>query len=137
MEPFNKIVLGTALVLLILSLAYMGVLMTYYKKKVPFPSVGATCPDYWTSKNSLDVNGNPVLTCSAGSGSVNAGYHGINSLKDPQGGVHIDKTGNGYQFTTTDAGWTKGGTAAICNQRNWAVSNGIEWDGVTNYNGCG
>lgn len=24
----------------------------------------------------------------------------------------------------------------ICNQRKWAMNNGIIWDGVSNYNGC-
>ena len=47
-DPFYTITLSTAVVLLILILAYFGVEIAYSANGVVFPPVALPCPDYWT-----------------------------------------------------------------------------------------
>jgi len=43
------------------------------------------------------------------------------------------------QLNNIDSGWSAlyPGKTVRCAQQAWAIENGLVWDGVTNYNGCG
>jgi hypothetical protein len=126
MEAFNKIVLGIAILLLIVILSYTGIIMAYYKKNTgSFPPNSATCPDYWTYDGT----------------NCHAPTNGIMNKGNPMGLNPAPRTipppnGTMEQFNPTDSSWISGGKNAICSQRQWAIANNIEWDGVTNFTGC-
>jgi hypothetical protein len=125
MELFYRIVLGTALVILIICLTYIGIVMGYYKKgAASFPPSSSTCPDYWTYDGT---------TCSLPDGQTK--NKGNDTLINPTG-ITITLGTNPSSFNPTDSKWSVGGTSAICNKRIWANQNNIVWDGVTNYTGC-
>jgi hypothetical protein len=130
MDSFNYYVLGTALLILILALTYMGILMMYYKKKTntSFPPMVATCPDYW--------NYNPTSnTCTVpGVGSKNTGKYYKTTPNGFIGNKNYPVT-NG-SFDPTNPAWSIAGSNAVCNQKVWANANGIIWDGVTNNSNC-
>ena len=68
-DPFYTITTSTAVVLLILVLAYFGVMTTYYTQDATFPPAALPCPDYWTA--------NADGSCTAGAvnlGALSTGY---------------------------------------------------------------
>jgi hypothetical protein len=138
MDYFYIIVSAILITLLILILTYIGIVMQRSKKENQSypPEPPSNCPDYWTispdrscivpasgSKNTgkLYNNNNIILTNSVGKTGYTAGY------SNDQGTPTIN---------FTDAGWTAGGSSALCNEQVWANTYNIMWDGVSNYNGC-
>lgn len=113
MEPFYLIVLAVATVLLILILTYIGIKLRKSKKSIPFPPVANTCPDYWIA----DPSGCKIPTNNVNMGSYN---------------------GTDYVTTCTDESKCLDLTklSTICQKKGFATSNGIIWDGVSNYNSC-
>jgi hypothetical protein len=156
MDLFYIIVLSVATVLLILLLTYIGIFMKNAKTSDDgevFPPVASSCPDYLSSsisdpsscnipKNVAGIknlgsiykyqvdpatnqpqknpDGSPMYGAMALDGNSTPG---LNSL--PPGSI---------DFKNKD--WSKGGTNALCNQKAWANSANVMWDGVSNYNGC-
>lgn len=125
MDPFYLIVGSTAIIILILILIYIGIQMIYRKTASGsnlFPPSFATCPDFWTVNDGKckipDQGGKNMGSLKSANYSQIPGY---------------DSTTGTIDFS--NQGWSATGTA-ICAQRKWANSNGITWDGVTNYNGC-
>ena len=51
---FQKIVITIAVILLILSLAFIGTAINSEKKNIVYPPVIAECPDYW--KHDIENN---------------------------------------------------------------------------------
>lgn len=130
---FYTIVLIIAVVLLILTLTYVGIKMSTAKynnkTNVPFPPVMSTCPDYWQVNGNVcvipangklntgsiyDLNGNSVLNANS-----TFGYDSGNSIID-------------FKNET----WGKMGKSSICQQKDWTGKYNIIWDGVSNYNNC-
>jgi len=64
---FYTIVIICAIILLIISLATIGVIIVNGKSSIVFPSTKNSCPDYWTLSNDKK-------TCQAPSNRVNMGY---------------------------------------------------------------
>ena len=124
MDIFYIIVLSIATILLILLLTYIGIKMKASKLSGgPYPPIKNSCPDYWTI--------NDKGKC------VQPGVNGRNRGKDALNDTNTkgyDKNKNAVDFN--DKGWTSGGSSSMCAQQKWANTNGILWDGVTNYNGC-
>lgn len=126
MDLFYIIVLGIALVLLIIILAFIGIGMT----KNPgtgsmWPPVASTCPDYWK----VDPT-NKDYCIIPGKGTRNSGtiYRGDN----------IDsnfETTNGYDKVNKRINFSDPYFIA-CNKQKWAKKWGVFWDGYSNYNGC-
>jgi len=118
METFYIIVLSVAVGLLILLLTFIGIKMTYYRTSGVnvFPPISSSCPDGWKSSDSI---GNCIAK-----GDVE-----ITKQTTPIGFI------SSKQVNFQDAGWSVGGTRQ-CNLRKWANTNGISWDGISNYNGC-
>jgi len=118
MESFYIIVVVVAIVSLILCLVMVGItLQSQQGNKPVFPKLQSVCPDRWTSSGD---------TCT------------LNTSNDGDGvtatakGEHNENVWAAENTTTFQA---KVG-ATICDKRKWAISNGIQWDGVSNYNQC-
>ena len=118
MNAFNTIVLTIAVIFLILILTAVGVIMLYTNNNsLVYPPTSSTCPDYWSYSNSkCTSNGTNLGTVSA-TGPVTA-------------------SGTDFSFSPTDDYFTKNGVSKTCGQKRWAVTNGVVWDGVSNYNKC-
>jgi hypothetical protein len=134
MDKFYIIVLSIAAVLLILILTYVGLLMTSKTASTQnFPPTVATCPDYWPSGVDPSSCAIPV------SGSKNTGsiydIHNNNAIllngTNTPGYGSINKA-----ITFSDKGWSAGGSNTACAQKKWANQYGIQWDGISNFNGC-
>ena len=150
MEPFYYIVLTIAVVFLILILIFVGIMMQGQNKGTSFPPVSNVCPDNWV----LDVSSCIVPGTSSASYSksvdntkVNVGTISTALTKyGTETSLNNDKLSNNipYSFSSkkgiiinpTDNYWTKDGMTATCGQKQWATRMGIQWDGVSNYNGC-
>jgi len=137
METFYIIVLSIAITILILLLTFYGVYMnSAIKNTAAYPPAPApTCPDYW----SVAANGKCKLPTPSTNPRTNLGMiyggtvNGRNTLNtnNTPGYNSEDKT---IDFSSKD--WSKGGTSSICNQKLWANTINVMWDGVSNYNGC-
>ena len=125
MDIFYIIVLSVAIVLLILLLTYIGIKMANNKMATDgnaYPPQFATCPDYW------QVNGDGTCTIPT-SGSRN--YGSINSNSPSPYGYNSSTKSIDFKHS----GWAATGTS-VCNQKMWANSNNVTWDGISNFNGC-
>jgi hypothetical protein len=123
MDYYYIIVSAVATIILVLILTYVGILMTSTQKKATYPPSYNLCPDYWQSN---------------GSGTCNIPTTGMNAPSS------TDWVGDVYGYTDgdtainfSDPGWSGGSTGEQrCGWQKWANANEIQWDGVTNYNGC-
>jgi hypothetical protein len=132
MDIFYIIVLTVATIILILMLTYIGIQM---RNKTgtsgTYPPVATMCPDYWTvdndgisckipdpsNKNAGTLYKDKALLITT---STTPGYNSVNTT--------IDFTDKGWTSTT--------GKTSVCAQKQWASTNNVMWDGVSNYNGC-
>lgn len=103
MASFQKIVLTTAVVILIITLVIIGIALRASKKNMTWPPVLGDCPDYW-----VDTKGN-------GENCVN-----VKNL----GRCPNQKTMN---FTTS----VFTGSNGNCAKYLWATKCNISWDGIT------
>jgi len=107
MESFQKIVLFTSVIILLLALLFMGLAISQKSSK-NWPPVVAQCPDWWvidgTGKNSTCINvkdlGNYQVT----------------------GTEHQTMNFNLPNYTGSDGS---------CAKYNWAKGSNISWDGIT------
>ena len=127
-DPFYTYLLVIACIILIIMLTYLGITLSYSNTKQSFPPISATCPDYWD----VITDSNGVVGCKI----PNRGDKNYGSGTYPS-------TTRGYTvyngkklINFNDIAWTNNGNGAICNKQKWAIQNKIEWDGVTNFNGC-
>lgn len=100
---FQKIVVVTAIVILIGLLTWIGYTMYNNEYNVKFPPVSSECPDYWTSKNNLCYNDKDLGNCNTGKNNM-------------------------MNFNTA---FFKG-DQGICRKARWARRCGVTWNGVTN-----
>ena len=138
MDYFYIIVSVVLIVLLIIILTYIGIVMqrniknnTAYPPKPP-----SKCPDYWNiaSNGSCNI---PKSTEKNGGKIYNNNNNILNTKFGQTGytpGYNSNSTNPAINFE--DSNWNYGGSNAICNQKNWANTYNIVWDGVTNFNGC-
>jgi hypothetical protein len=113
MDSFYLAVLGIAVVLLILILTGVGIMMTGSSNAEVWPPSKNTCPDYWQ----VDTADASLCLVSASNAGTLDGNITSMDFNNPA-------FASNYQ------------TTQVCALRMWALANGIEWDGVTNYNGC-
>jgi len=108
MNSFQKIVLVIALIILLISLFFIGVAL-YYARYNNWPPMVPNCPDYWvnegTGKNSTCVNVQNLGTCSATSGDS-----------------HLTMNFNNAPYV---------GANGNCAKYTWANNCQISWDGLT------
>lgn len=116
MESFYIIVIVIAIVSLLLCLVMVGItLQSQQGNKPVFPKLQNVCPDGWT-KTSTSCTRNPL---NAGSPTA-----------------VTDLSMGEYSAPVWSASFERKAEATVCDKRKWAVSNGIQWDGVSNYNQC-
>lgn len=110
---FYNIVLITAVVILILVLTYIGIRMYRATSTAIFPPAVAACPDRWQQT----TDGKCIIP---------------NTIPSTMTAPGIDPAKGTINFN--DPKWNAT-QSAICAQKAWANTNGIVWDGVSNYNG--
>jgi hypothetical protein len=109
MANFQKNVLISATIILIISLIFIGIALYKANYGKTWPPMIPTCPDYWQLDK--DVSGNSA-TCT--------------NVKDlgtcnPQSG-HLTMNFNSPLFT---------GSNSNCAKYTWANKCGVSWDGIT------
>jgi hypothetical protein len=109
MEGFQKIVLFSAIIILIIALVFIGITLSYAKGGQKWPPIVQNCPDYWlfngSGNNTECINVKDLGTC------------------QPTGGDRHLK----MDFTTP----TFSGSQGDCNKYTWANRCGVSWDGIT------
>lgn len=109
MEGFQKIVLYSAIIILIITLVIIGVTLSYAKDNKVWPPIVPECPDYWvvdgSGNNTTCINVKDLGTCQA---------TGDNK--------HLTMNFNNSPFT---------GSNGTCSKYTWAKKCGISWDGIT------
>jgi hypothetical protein len=109
MQSFQKVVLISAIVVLILVLIFIGFALNNARQSVWPPIIG-DCPDYWE-----DVSGN-------GSMCKNVKNLGNGTCKP---------TGSNKYLTMDFTQPTFLGGNSMCAKYKWATSCGVTWDGIT------
>ena len=129
MASFNLVVVSVAVVILIITLAYMGSVMSAAKTNLVFPPVANVCPDNWTA----NAAGTLCSTPAAGTGRANAGALTGASANVVLSGEPPNSVLSINPAATT---WASSGKSSICGKSAWANANGVVWDGISNYNSC-
>lgn len=146
-DSFYLIVLSIAIIILIITLGFMGWMLSHQKDQIKFPGITNTCPDFWA----IDANGSCVRPAAthfnhgdnSKSGAVQDDAVTNNILKSykPPGASKwanvpgIDSAVSPTKFNSMDGAWGSSNDG-ICNKRKWAMDNGVRWDTVTNVNFC-
>ena len=108
MEGFQKIVLFSAIIILIIALIIIGITLSNSTDK-NWPPVLSNCPDFWTmdgsGNNPQCVNTKDLGTCPPNSGSQ-----------------HLTMDFNSAPYV---------GSNSSCAKYTWAKKCGISWDGIT------
>ena len=148
MEWFYFIVIAIAIIILILLLAYIGISMSTNPKGISteFPPVKNSCPDLWradpatdntciipvNSDNSYDTTrnvGTAVIGTNTDFSDADTNTHGFSAYTEGTEGSPA-----GINFN--DPGWAGEGKTTDCAKKDWANTNQISWDGISNYNTC-
>ena len=111
MEGFQKIVLYSAILILIIALVLIGVALSYAKDE-SWPPMVPSCPDWWI----IDGSGNDA-TCIDIKDLVDT-----SKCQPASGDKHYKKNFNTSLYT---------GSNGDCSKRTWANNCGVEWDGIT------
>ena len=108
MEGFQKIVLYSAIIILIIALILIGISLSYAKNE-SWPPMVANCPDYWridgSGNDSKCINTKDLGTCPANNGNK-----------------HLEMNFNTSAFT---------GSNGTCAKYTWAKNCNVTWDGIT------
>ena len=109
MEGFQKIVLYSAIIILIIALVMIGISLSNAKDSQVWPPVVPQCPDYWVA----DGSGNNA-TC------IN--LKDLGTCKATPGTRHLTMNFNNAPYV---------GTGSTCAKYTWAKKCGVSWDGIT------
>jgi hypothetical protein len=109
MEGFQKIVLISAIIILIIALVVIGIALSSATNNEDWPPMVPDCPDYWK----IDGSGN-MTTCT--------------NIKDL--GVCRAKSGQKHQVMNFNSPAFTGDNGT-CNKYNWAKRCQVTWDGIT------
>tara|TARA_B100000900_G_C20584100_1_gene718771 strand:+ start:912 stop:1310 length:399 start_codon:yes stop_codon:yes gene_type:complete len=126
---FYSIVVLIAVIILMLTLIWLGIEISKKKEDADFPPSRPVCPDYWKQMgNECEI---PVTRHPNNKGIMNETGDGllINSGNTPG----MDDALNTIDME--DSGWKANGSD-ICAKRSWANEYGVVWDGVSNFNKC-
>jgi hypothetical protein len=95
------------LIFLIICLIGIGILMQYQNAGKKFPYHPTVCPDLWKDDS----------------------INGVTSTCTSSGNNKGTLTGNSPSIALASY-------PTICEKKNWSKTNGVRWDGVSNYTGC-
>lgn len=112
LNKFNKTILFSAIVILIIVLIIVGVMLHYAMLNADYPPVISDCPDYWD----VSLNSNNEVICNNVS-RRNSGTCGNNTYP-----ISIFK-----QYASNK-------DSEICAKYRWAKNCNISWDGIINNN---
>jgi len=108
MEGFQKIILFSAIIILIVALVLIGIALSGAKGQ-QWPPIVPDCPDYWmidgSGNNTKCINVKDLGTCPKPSGKS---HLTMNFTKPPYNGID-----------------------GACEKYNWATGCKISWDGIT------
>lgn len=127
MDAFYLTITIICIVFLILILVFFGMMMRTHNKGAPFPPNSNKCPDYWN----VNLDG----TCTAKVKSDNT-YLNTGLLTMPLPTLSAPYATNNNTFDPSDVKWSTSGKSTLCAQRDWSLQQGVEWQGISNYNGC-
>lgn len=147
MELFYTIVIAVALVFLVVIFTLAGLAINNAPKTTKYPANQSTCPDYWTANPPCDSTNPNIKCCPANSKSccginpVNVGNAKTNNDGTYSFTSYAQPTGTSYSGNTVidfgDPSWQSSyALTTKCALKKWANLNNVEWDGVTNFNGC-
>lgn len=109
MDGFQKIVLYSAIIILIIALVIIGTTLSNTTASAVWPPMVPECPDYWvvdgSGNNTTCVNMKDLGTCSATGGDN-----------------HLRMNFNNAPYT---------GSNGTCAKYTWATKCGVSWDGIT------
>ena len=108
MEGFQKFVLFAAIIILIITLVFIGMALNFSTDQ-KWPPMIPTCPDFWQ----IDGSGNNT-TC------INV--KNLGTCPPQSGDAHLTMNFNTSTFA---------GSNGLCAKYNWAKKCGISWDGIT------
>ena len=108
MATFQKIVLVTAIIILIVALIFIGVSLHYSRNKIWPPTI-ASCPDWWV----LDGSGNNQKCIN---------IKDLGTCKPNANLTHQEMNFNTAAFS---------GSNGNCNKFTWAKNCDLAWDGIT------
>ena len=111
MEGFQKFVLYSAIVILIITLVVIGMALSKATNNILWPPITPQCPDYWALQGTGDA-------------AVCANIKGLGTCTTPaEGDKFYTKNFNTSQFT---------GSQGVCSKYNWATNTcNVSWDGIT------
>ena len=125
MDSFYLIVACVAILLLILLLTIIGMMMSKQNKLDVYPPYQSQCPDYWGIRDS----GLCVANNSTSPNGLPANYKQDDSKEKVRlNKIIVTSSGGTYYFDFS------GNT--LCDNKTWANSRNIEWDGVSNSATC-
>jgi len=108
---FQKIILGIALIVLIIILAFVGMAVSSAKQNYQWPPLVPECPDYWlmdgSGNNTKCINVKDLGKCTNPAGSTSE---------------HLIMDFNQAPYN---------GSNGTCAKYQWATRCGISWDGIT------
>jgi hypothetical protein len=114
MQTFQKIVLFSAIIILILALVFIGIALMYNKSS-QWPPIQSSCPDYWlmdgSGNNATCTNIKDLGVCPVDSGNT--------SQTDSK---HLIMNFNNGIFS---------GSNGTCAKYKWANNCQVTWDGIT------
>lgn len=108
METFQKFILFTAIIILIITLIFIGIALSNSTNQV-WPPMIPECPDYWAA----DGSGNNT-TCT--------NIKDLGTCQPQNGQKHLVMNFNEAAYT---------GSNGLCAKYNWANNCGVTWDGIT------
>jgi hypothetical protein len=134
MDSFQIIVLAIATAVLIIILAVLGVGMTNYSKKTPFPPIANNCPDFWQVGADRKTCKIPTMQEKNTGKIYLGGYIPFSATPGTNDYVPgFDVANSTIDFNNPE--WILNRNS-VCNKQLWANKYKITWDGVSNYNSC-
>ena len=135
MDSFYTIVLSVAIIILIALLTYVGIQITDKKNSLShYPNSSRECPDYWQ----VGSDGKSCIIPNSKAKNVGSIYNenGTLLLNSPGQSTTKGLSSDRSAINFSDSSWTSGGEGVTCGVKTWANKYGIEFDGISNYNGC-
>ena len=123
MDKFYTVTIIVAFVILVIALIGLGILLQNQDAATEFPPKQNQCPDHWTVSGEY---------CYWGTSNFNLGDLSTN---DTSGAIY-SISGDYVEHSTGRDGIKFRSNVLRCDKKKWANSNGIIWDGISNYNQC-